>query len=200
MIASAPALSLPVKPEPIRVDNTLIERCKDGDEHAFDRLVELTKSQVYAVAYRYLRDSHMAFDMVQESYIRLYKFLPKWDYSCQVSTWLYRVVSNLCIDHHRRNKRRGLVLLEDWRENAPEFTAKSSEMPGARLQSAEQRQAIEQAILLLPDRQQQAFRLKYIAGLSLQEIADIQDCAIGTVKASIFQASQKLRRQFKYAE
>ena len=194
------ALTLPVKPEPIRVDESLMRCCMKGDDHAFDKLVELTKSQIYAVAYRYLRDAHLAFDMVQESYIRLYKFLPKWDFSCQVTTWLYRVVSNLCIDHHRRHKRRGLVLVEEWTETAHEPTARAKEMPGARLQTAEQREAIEAAIADLPARQQQAFRLKYIAGLSLQEISDIQECAIGTVKASIFQASQKLRKQFKYAE
>lgn len=90
--------------------------------------------------------------------------------------------------------------MDDWSENPPECVAKSADMPGAQLQKHEQRAAIEKAIEALPDRQQQAFRLKYIAGLPLQEIADIQECAIGTVKASIFQASQKLRKQFKYAE
>lgn len=200
MLSTATALNLNMSSDPTRVDNALIRRCMDGDDSAFDRLVELTKSQIYSVAYRYVRDSHLAFDMVQEAYIRFYKFLPKWDFSCQVTTWLYRVVSNLCIDHHRRGKRRGLVLMEDWSENAPESLAKTSDTPGSRLEDQEQRQAIEHAIAELPDRQQQAFRLKYIGGLSLIEIAEIQNCAVGTVKASIFQASQKLRKQFKYAE
>ncbi|MFT5126560.1 MAG: RNA polymerase sigma-70 factor (ECF subfamily) [Rhodothermales bacterium] len=196
MLSTVTALNLSMTPDPTRVDDALIRRCMDGDDTAFDRLVELTKSQIYAVAFRYVRDAHLAFDMVQEAYIRFYKFLPQWDFSCQVTTWLYRVVSNLCIDNHRRGKRRGLVLMDDWSENPPEIAAKATETPGAQLQKHEQRAAIE----ALPERQQQAFRLKYIAGLSLQEISEIQACAIGTVKASIFQASQKLRKQFRHED
>lgn len=186
-------------PSSVQQDETLIRQCQAGSDEAFDRLVEQTKNAAYTVAYRYTHDTHLALDMVQEAYIKLYKFLPKWDFSCRVQTWLYRVVTNLCIDHHRRSKKH-LVLMEDWSDQAVDSIAGAEAAPGHDLRKQEWRAEIEVAITALPDRMQAAFRMKYIAGLSLKEIAEIQQCSVGTVKASIFQAANKLRQQFSREE
>ena len=180
-------------------DSELVRACMAGDDDAFDELVKRTRGAAYSLAFRYTQDAHTALDVVQEAYIKLYNFLPKWNFSCRAQTWLYRVATNLCIDQRRRNSKR-LILMEDWTDRSADSIASNDVAPGHDLQRAEWRAEIDQAILALPERMQAAFRMKYVGGLSYKEIAAVQECSVGTVKAAIFQAASKLRLQFSKQE
>ena len=177
------------------IERTLIQRCKDRDDQAFDELVEKTKAEVYAYAYRWVRDQELAFDLVQDAYIKLYKFLPNWNFSCQVQTWMYRVITNACIDVRRKSQKYNHTSISEI-ENTDEFEHKyihSQPDPRKQLQRDECLNLIERCIGSLPKRMQEAFRMKYIGGLSLKEISEVQGCSIGTIKATLHQAIKKMR-------
>ena len=183
------------------INTSLLKQCKDGNHQAFDELVNNTKDDIYALAFRYTRDREFAFDICQEAYIKLYKFIPKWNYSCRVQTWLYRVVTNACIDHHRKHFQKFLSL--DVEENIAQLEARCPQKesnPRKQLQIKERRQHLEHCIALLPKKMQATFRLRYIGGLSHKEISEVQGCSIGTVKASLHQAVKKLRSYLVKAE
>lgn len=174
--------------------NQLLRKCKEGNDQAFDQLVENTKNDMYAIAFRYTRDQDQAYDMCQEAYFKLYKFLPKWNFSCHIKTWLYRVVTNACIDYLRKNKHQFLSLEADENNERVEFQCQRRESnPRRHLQTKERLQYLERNISLLPRKMQEAFRLKYFGGLSLKEISDIQGCSLGTIKATIHQAVKRIR-------
>jgi len=184
-----------------KIEDELIRRSQSGDDDAFDELVERTKNGAYGLAYRWLRDRELAFDVVQEGFIKLYKALPRWNFSCRVCTWLYRVITNACIDHHRR-RRETIISFEAL--NCPDDiecqVTLTQESPSQQLQRRETAALVERLVTELPERMQQAFLLKYIGGLSLKEISDVQQCSVGTIKASLHQAVQKLRSRLRHHE
>ena len=189
------------KGDPVVNLRDLLKRSVDGDDQAFDLLVNHTKGDVYSLAYRWTKDRELAFDICQEAFIKLYKFLPKWDYSCHIKTWLYRVVTNVCIDYHRKNKHSFSPLGdEESDEQLNLVQGNPSANPCKELQAKEGLNQIENCIGTLPQKMQQSFRLKYICGLSLKEIAEIQGRSIGTIKATIHQAVHKLRTKLRTLE
>ncbi len=177
-------------------EKELVQRFRGGDERAFDELVDRTKANIFALAYRWTRDRELAFDLVQETYIKLFKFLPDWNHSCKVETWLYRVMTNACIDYHRKNRHFHVSLdLVDDTANIELQSVATGDNPGQMLQARERMSVVEKCIASLPAKMQAAFRMKYIGGLTLKEIAEVQDCSVGTIKATIHQAIKKLRLQ-----
>jgi RNA polymerase sigma-70 factor (ECF subfamily) len=169
----------------------LIRRYLDGEDSAFDEIVAHTKHPAFALAYRWTRDREQAFDIVQEAYVKLYKFLSKWNYSCRLQTWLYRVVTNTCIDKHRRQHLQ-LVPLDE--ENGVGHAAAVADgNPRTALLRREQRELLESGISQLPPKMQAIVRLKYAGSLTIKEIAAIQESSIGTIKATLHQATRKLR-------
>jgi len=178
----------------IEKERELIRRVKAGDDDAFDELAEATKRAAYAVAFRWTRDQHMAYDMVQEAYIKLYGAMPRWPGSCRVQTWLYRVVTNVCIDLHRKGKREivapsGCDDAGAWHERLPDTQPSAFET----FQHSDTLLVLERCLEDLPTKMRQAVHLCYLCGLSLREVSDVQDCSVGTIKATLFQARRRLR-------
>jgi len=185
----------------IEKERELVRRIKDGDDGAFDELAESTKRVAYAVAYRWTRDQHTAFDTVQEAFIKLYGAMPKWTDSCRVQTWLYRVVTNTCIDLHRKRKREVVVPsgcddINAWHERLPDTEPSASET----FQQSDTLLAMERCLEALPTKMRQAVHLRYLCGLSLREVSDVQNCSIGTIKATLFQALRRLRSHMSKLE
>ncbi|MFM1549744.1 MAG: RNA polymerase sigma factor [Lentisphaeria bacterium] len=176
--------------------DVLIRRICNGETDAFAELVDTMKHLAYAPAYRRTRDRELSMEIVQDSFLKLYQQLPKWDFSCHVKTWLYRVVTNACIDHYRRNKAT-LVSIDD-PETSHSFEIAVSSAgadPARRAVSSDWRRLLEVCINELPERMQGAFRLKYIDGLSLKEVAEVQQCSIGTIKATLHKATRKVQER-----
>lgn len=158
-------------------DAALLARYADGDEAAARLLTVQLSPRVFGHAFRVLGDGAEAEDVTQDALMRLWKIAPQWRTGeAKVSTWMYRVVANLCTD--RLRKRRGGVPLEDIAE--PADPAESAE---AKLQRGAREDALQTALEALPERQRQAVVLRHIEGLANPEIAVILDIGVEAVES-----------------
>ncbi len=158
-------------------DAALLVRYAQGDAAAARVLTVQLTPRAFGHALRVLGDRTEAEDVTQEALMRLWKIAPDWRTGeAKVSTWLYRVVANLCTD--RLRKRRGSVPLEDIAE--PADPAESAE---AKLQRGARLDALQAALDTLPDRQRQAVVLRHIEGLANPEIAAILDIGVEAVES-----------------
>jgi RNA polymerase sigma-70 factor (ECF subfamily) len=157
-------------------DAALLQRYAQGDPAAARLLAAQVTPRIYGHALRVLSDAAEAEDVTQEALLRLWRIAPEWRVGeAKVSTWLYRVVANLCTD---RLRKRVQVPLEDVAE--PHDPAASVE---ERLQNAARLTALQLALNTLPDRQRQAVVLRHIEGLANPEIAEILDVGVEAVES-----------------
>jgi RNA polymerase sigma-70 factor (ECF subfamily) len=94
-------------------DQALVAACRAGDRQAFKSLMQRYQRKVYSVAYGFLRNQEDALDVVQESFIKVHRYLANFEGNSSFYTWLYRIVTNLCIDHIRKNKRHRELEFDD---------------------------------------------------------------------------------------
>jgi len=157
-------------------DADLLARYANGDEAAARLLSARLSPRAYAHAARVLGDAAEAEDVTQEAMLRLWKKAPDWDAGrAQAATWVYRVVANLCTD---RLRVRQVDTLDEM--NEPADTAPSAE---GRLQADARHDALQSALLRLPDRQRQAVILRHIEGLANPEIAEILGVGVEAVES-----------------
>lgn len=157
-------------------DDAVLVAYAQGDDDAARLLAQRLVPRVLAQATRLLADQAEAEDVAQEAMMRLWKIAPDWRQGeAQVSTWLYRVVANLCTD--RLRKRRG-VSLDQIAE--PADTQMSA---AAKLQETARLSALANALAQLPDRQAQAVSLRHLEGLSNPQIAEIMDISLRSVES-----------------
>jgi RNA polymerase sigma-70 factor (ECF subfamily) len=174
-------------------DSDLVARAAAGDASAFHALVERHRAMVYRVAYQFAGNHHDAEDIAQDVFIKVYRSLDRFRYDAQLTSWLYRIVMNACIDHRRRHAPAGWAPFTDDAEqkmlNAPE------ESPGPEdttygLQLGE---VLEAEIARLPAGQRLVFTMRHHEGLKLCEIAEALGLAEGTVKRQLHAAVHRLR-------
>ncbi len=157
-------------------DEDLLARYGAGDQAAAAELARRLTPRVLGVASRLLGDRADAEDVAQEAMLRLWRIAPEWRRGeAQVSTWLYRVTSNLCTDRLRRRRPVPLEAAGDPASDAP-----SAE---AGLLATARQQALDQALAGLPDRQRQAVVLRHIEGLANPEIAQIMQIGVEAVES-----------------
>ena len=157
-------------------DADLLARYAAGDEAAARLLSTRLSPRAYAHAFRVLGDRAEAEDVTQEAMLRLWKQAPKWDAGrAQAATWLYRVVANLCFDRLRGQRA----------ETLDEADAPADPAPGieTRLQDSARHDALQAALLRLPERQRQAVVLRHIEGLANPDIAEILDVGVEAVES-----------------
>ena len=160
-------------------DESLLLLYAKGDPDAARLLTARLAPRALGYAARLLSDRAEAEDVTQEAMLRLWKIAPDWRRGeAQVSTWLYRVVTNLCTDLRRARGRRGAVGLDD----APEVAAQGRSAE-AGLIEADRVLALEEALAQLPDRQRQAVILRHIEGLSNPEIGAVMDLGVEAVES-----------------
>lgn len=160
-------------------DEVLLARYAQGDRMAARALVLRLSPRVLGYAARLLGDRAEAEDVAQEAMMRLWRIAPEWrSGEAQVTTWLYRVVTNLVTDRQRARRRRATNGLDE----APEVPDGS---PGvvARLIEADRMAALDAALVQLPDRQRQAVVLRHIEGLSNPEIASVMEIGVEAVES-----------------
>ena len=157
-------------------DADLLARYAAGDEAAARLLSVRLSPRAYAHAFRVLGDRAEAEDVTQEAMLRLWKQAPNWDAGrAQAATWLYRVVANLCFDRLRGQRA----------ETLDEADAPADPAPGmeTRLQDSARHDALQAALLRLPERQRQAVVLRHIEGLANPDIAEILDVGVEAVES-----------------
>ncbi len=157
-------------------DDTLLVLYANGDTDAARALTMRLTPMVLGYATRLLNDAAEAEDVAQEAMLRLWKIAPDWRQGeAKVTTWLYRVVSNLCTD--RLRKKRGVAL-----EAVPEPVDDRPSAPDAMIE-AERAAALQQALATLPERQRQAVVLRHIEGATNPEIAQILEISVAAVES-----------------
>jgi RNA polymerase sigma-70 factor (ECF subfamily) len=170
--------------EPDR-DRDLMALAATGDRAAFTELMDRHEDMVFAVAMRMMRDREAAFDATQETFLTLFRKADRYSGESAVSTWLYRVATNTCLDLLRKQKRRRTEALPE-RHDEPDRSA------GEPFESAEIRPDIEAALRSIPDDFRAAVVLSDIQGLSIAEIGAILGVPDGTVKSRVFRGRRLL--------
>jgi len=174
-------------------DTELIEAAQKGDTHAFDELVRRYKSRVFMLAYQKTKSYEDALDITQETFVRAYLALPKWEPKASWYTWLFRITYNLCIDFHRSRNRRRTESLDEPESTLPEPASDAGAGPDALAEENELAHIIRSAVDELSGRQREVFLLHHYGGMQVKEVAETLDIAEGTAKIHLFRAVAKLR-------
>ncbi|MDE0850290.1 RNA polymerase sigma factor [Yoonia sp.] len=165
--------------DPSMSDAALLAAYASGDRDAAQALASRLLPGVLGQATRMLSDRIEAEDVAQDAMMRLWKIAPDWrDGEAQISTWLYRVVANLCTDRLRKRKRSGAIGMDQVAEPA-------DPAPGApeQIQTNARMAALSDALAQLPERQAQAVALRHLDGLANPEIAEIMDISVRSVES-----------------
>ncbi len=173
----------------------VVRRVQRGDTDAFEMLVAAYEKNVFNVALQMTGNREDAQDMTQEAFIKAYSSLSTFRGDSKFSSWLYRIVSNVCLDFKRRQSRRpssSLTVEDDEGENIQLDIADESQSPEALLERKMTREAVRAGLQQLPDEQRQILLLREIQGLSYEEIGEVMGLEAGTVKSRIFRARKKL--------
>jgi RNA polymerase sigma-70 factor (ECF subfamily) len=171
----------------------VIQACQRGDQEAFRVLFDTHKDRVYSIALRYAGDSATAMDIAQDTFLKLLSNIGQFRGDASFESWLYRMVVNTCLDHHRK-RRRFLPLLDEALDvfRAPRESALSD------LLREEQQQRVQQLVAQLPEEQRIVVVLRYTDGLSYEEIADLLGCRRGTVASRLNRAHKTLERRLSH--
>lgn len=186
-------------------DAQLVERAKRGDTRAFEMLVVKYQRRIERLISRMVRDADLVQDIAQESFIRAYRALPQFRGESAFYTWLYRIAVNTAKKALVELKRDPLVsesaLLgaagEDDETSRVERELTDGETPEALLASKEIARTVNAAIEALSDELRQAITLREIEGLSYEEIAEMMNCPIGTVRSRIFRAREAIAQRLR---
>ncbi len=173
------------------LDISLVRRFKQGDQRAFNRIVNRYQQRLYYLALRMVNNHEDAADISQDAFVKAYEGLSKFQENSSLYTWLYRIVVNFAINHQRKKRLRAFIRLEDVKP----LSASPSGSPDKMLEQNELAHAVDKAIQGLPERQKAIFILRYYENLSHREIAEIVGRSVGSVKASYFHAVNKLRKE-----
>lgn len=179
-------------PEPITPE--LIQQAVRGSQPAFRAIVEIHQGFVYAVAFRFVNDQHDAEDITQEVFVRLWKNLHTYKQEVKLTTWLYKIITNRCLDflksrHGRQRKNK--VDIEGWHDLAYHST------PEKDFQQQELSNLIHQAAEELTPKQKAVFILRDLEGLSSEEVSEALSMSAGNVKSNLFHARQKMTEKLK---
>jgi RNA polymerase sigma-70 factor (ECF subfamily) len=186
-----------------RVDSTsLIREAQQGNTAAFEELVRQYDHAVLRLAIHLTGSQQDAQDIYQEAFLRAYMNLPRFRFECSFYTWIYRIVTNLCLDHLRKKNSRSREVTttvspdgeeEEVLNRMPDHAPSAS--PERSLFGGELRRCILLAVRRLSPLERVVFELKHYHGLKLRTVADILNTTEGTVKNTLFRATQKLRTE-----
>lgn len=174
-------------------DSEVVSAFLDGEERAFQELVDRYQTRLLNFVYRTIGDRERAEDLVQEVFIRVYRHLHRFDQSKKFSTWAYTIASNLAKNELRNRSRNPLVLFQTIRKNwqdedRPLQFEDSTSRPDDMYRRRHLKDLVEQSVAQLPEHHRQVFVLRELEGKSYEEIAEITDCNLGTVKSRLNRA------------
>lgn len=171
----------------------LMQRAQKGETAAFEEIVTTYEKKVYALALRFTGSEADAADITQEAFLRAWKSLGKFRSESAVSTWLYRITMNLCIDFSRRKNLQSVPLTDDEGSELPLPDTRTANSPEAALENSEISRELQAALGLLSEEHRQIVLLRDVSGLTYQEIASMLGLEEGTVKSRLARARKNLR-------
>ncbi len=174
-------------------DSAIVTAFLAGEERAFSELVERYQTRLLNFIYRTIGDRDRAEDLVQEVFIRVYRHLHRFDRSKKFSTWAYTIASNLAKNELRNRSRNPLVLFQTMQgtgddEDRPLQFEDTTARPDDMYRKRHLRDLVEDTVAKLPEHHRQVFVLRELEGKSYEEIAEITDCNLGTVKSRLNRA------------
>ena len=181
-------------------EQALIRRAAEGDEGAFEEILRTYEKQVYNLCLRMTNNADDAYDLSQESFIKVWRSLGDYQFQSGFSTWLYRLVRNTCIDYLRKQKRQKTVSLtvqSDEEEPEELLIPDLSPQPQDVAEEHERQTIIADAIARLPDDYREILQLRAGQELGYEEIAAILGIKVGTVKSRLARAREQLRKNLK---
>jgi RNA polymerase sigma-70 factor, ECF subfamily len=180
-------------------ENELVLQAQNGNVLAFERLVQTYDRQVLSLAMSLMQHEEDAKDIYQEVFIRVYRALPNFRMESKFSTWLHRIVTNVCLTHRSRRKRHEHTSLDmeiegsrPLHETLPDRASTDKETMNTEIKTH-----VQQAMKALSPQQKLVFTLRHFEGYKLREIAVRMNCAEGTVKKYLFTATERLREQLR---
>jgi len=177
----------------------LIRAAQAGDQEAFERLVRSYDQSVLRLATNLLRTPEDAYDVYQEAFLRVFRNLNSFRFDCSFHTWLYRIVTNLCLDHLRKQKVRktesAVVETEDGPMDRLDAVAeqRADGDPQRTLLSRELKGRIEQALGGMTARERMVFEMRHYQGMRLRAIGEVLGTTEEAAKNCLFRATQKMR-------
>jgi len=181
-------------------NSDLIKKAIEGDEAAYKELMENYRGAIYNLLYKMVRNREETEDLVQEAFMKAFKALPSFNEEYAFSTWLYKIAINNCIDHMRKKKLKTYSINKPVRAKDGELDREfpdTSMSPDKKILSDERSNIIGIAIDELPENYRTAILLRHKEERSYEEIAQILDIPLGTVKARIFRAREMLKKKLK---
>ena len=196
-------LSAEVSKSGVVSDRELITCARNGDVNAFGELVQKYDRRILSLAFSYARNSDDAKDIYQETLIRAYRAIKKFEMRSEFSTWLYRIATNVCLRFKSDQRRDMEIFRKDPPVNQfpegvePRPEPLSSQTAEGDFLRAELGRQIERALGLLSPMQRLVFTMKHYEGYKLREIASITNCAEGTIKKYLFEAVRRLQKELE---
>ena len=181
-------------------DKELVKRVQKGDQAAFDLLFARYQSKIQNIISRYIRDAEEVKDVSQEAFIKAYRALPRFRGESAFYTWLYRIAINTAKNHLVSRGRRPPntdVDIDDAELNPTSTVLQEAESPEAAMARDQLATGIDAAIAELPEDLRSAVTLREFDGLSYEQIAEIMDCPVGTVRSRIFRARESIERHIE---
>jgi RNA polymerase sigma-70 factor (ECF subfamily) len=181
-------------------DSLLIRRVQKGDKRAFDLLVIKYQHKILGLVSRYIKDRSEIEDVTQEAFIKAYRALPRFRGDSAFYTWLYRIAINTAKNYLVAQSRRppgSDIEIADAEYLSSGSQLQDIDTPENNLFRDELKATVERAIAALPEDLKTAVTLREYDGLSYEEIADIMDCPVGTVRSRIFRAREAIDKQIE---
>jgi RNA polymerase sigma-70 factor (ECF subfamily) len=175
-------------------DFALVRRAKKGDYRAFDLLVLKYQSRVVSIAFKFVKEIHLAEDISQESFIKAYRSIESFREESAFYTWLYRITANTAKNYLVSKGRRKESSISELSisENEDFFELPTNDSPEQILMAQSLKDSIYDALSGLPEDTRTALSLREFEGLNYEEIAEIMNCPVGTVRSRIFRGREAL--------
>lgn len=177
------------------VENALVRRCQGNDLAAFDQIVERYQDRIYTFVRRMVRDGGEAEDVAQEVFVKAFQAIRQFDGRASLSTWLFRIASNLCVDHARRRARR----IDPLSLSGATDEERETDVPDRRYDPErmviedEMRRIVDKVVGGLSEKLRTVLLLHDMQNLSYEEIAEVVKVPLGTVKSRLFLARSQVR-------
>lgn len=183
------------------LEKLLVKKSQAGDVESFELLISSYDKRAYNIAYRIMGNEEDAKDMAQEALLRVFRSIKDFKGQSSFSTWLYRIVTNVCLDELRKRKNENYISMDSSIQTEEGELhlelCSDKETPEVAYERTEQMELIKSAIRNLNEEYRSVIVLRDIQGFSYEEISNMLDCSLGTVKSRINRARNMLRDKLK---